>query len=519
MKRLIQILPASFLSAVESFLLNDFKRAKFFVTKSDPDVFEDISRKKMMDIFKHAAKNVPAYRDFLEKNKINADDISSIDLYNTLIPETNKKNYILKYSYDSRCVDGKLPFKGNIDESSGSSGKPTNWIRSVKEENLLFKAAKFEFNYIFDSDNKDYIVLSAWSTGPWATGVKFCTIVEHFCLVKNTDTNIDNIINTLKTFGKKQNYIIAGYPPFIKHLIDEGKKKINWKDYNINIVTGGEGIILSWEDYIVRHLKKGAKIISSYGASDVDIGIGFETPLSMSIRRLCSKNKKLREALFGHHERLPMLFQYNPCLHYITNHINKQGKQEYQISLLDKNVASPKIKYNLNDEGGVLRYKDVVMYLEKFEPKYAKRLKQNKALKDGVDANDVLKLPFLYVVGRSDGTVSFDGANVYPHQIEMCIHSNKKLLDSTKTFRIGAEFDKNKNVNFNIRIELKKGLKASENLRILYHNIILEKLMQINSDFRESYLNDKSIINPQVHLYEHGHSVFNTSGIKNKYIE
>ena len=43
--------------------------------------------------------------------------------------------------------------------------------------------------------------------------------------------------------------------------------------------------------------------------------------------------------------------------------------------------------------------------------------------------------------------------------------------------------------------------------------------MDINSDFKESYLNDKSIITPRIHLHEHGHEMFNLKGIKNKYID
>ncbi len=161
----------------------------------------------------------------------------------------------------------------------------------------------------------------------------------------------------------------------------------------------------------------------------------------------------------------------------------------------------------------------MIAAFEKHEPKIARLFKERGDLSKLVAYSDILKLPFLYLLGRSDGTISLDGANVYPHQIEMCIHSHPKLLDSTKTFRIGAEYDKKKNINFNIRIELQKGVKPNAKLKQLYHNIILEKLQEINSDFKESYTNDESMINPQVHLYTHGHTVFERSTVKNKYIE
>jgi phenylacetate-CoA ligase len=58
-------------------------------------------------------------------------------------------------------------------------------------------------------------------------------------------------------------------------------------------------------------------VYSGYGATDLEIGIAGETPMSVAIRRRARGDEALRRALFGEDSRLPMLFQYNPLNHYV----------------------------------------------------------------------------------------------------------------------------------------------------------------------------------------------------------
>ncbi|MBT5924363.1 hypothetical protein HOH30_01400, partial [Candidatus Woesearchaeota archaeon] len=275
LKTLVKITPVPVLEVVESFLLNKYSRTKWFVTHSNPDALEAISERKVVSAFKNAAKKTPAYQKLLKKHHVNYREIKNVNDFNKYVPQKSKINYVKKYPIEARCMYGKLPAHGNIDESGGTSGVATNWIHNFEEQNILYKSLKFEFNYVFDGNSKNFLVISAWSTGPWATGVKFCELMERMALVKNTATDPKDIVKTLKMFGTKKNYLIGGYPPFVKNLIDECSKEINWKRYNIDLVTGGEGVTLEWVNHIRKKLHKNSKIISSYGASDVDIGIGF----------------------------------------------------------------------------------------------------------------------------------------------------------------------------------------------------------------------------------------------------
>ena len=113
------------------------------------------------------------------------------------------------------------------------------------------------------------------------------------------------------------------------------------------MITGGEGFVIGWREQIKKQLNPESRIFSAYGASDLDIGIAFETPLTIFIRTQLIENKELREKL-GKSGRYPMIFQYNPLAHYIANFENNNHIEEFHITPLDPSVAAPKIKYNIH---------------------------------------------------------------------------------------------------------------------------------------------------------------------------
>ena len=212
-----------------------------------------------------------------------------------------------------------------------------------------------------------------------------------------------------------------------------------------------------------------------------------------------------------------MIFQYNPGHHYINETLGRHEKsstfKEYEITETDMNVASPKIKYNLHDLGGIKKYKDIIEILEIIEPKW-----RYKFINSGGKLNHILKLPFLFVVGRSDGTISLDGANIFPHQIDMCIYQDKKLSSKMSNFKMHKESDKKQNIHFKIFIELKEGIKKSRNLAEQYEKAIIENLPKVNDDFEESYRANTSL-KPKIELFENNTGYFKKkSKIKNKYI-
>ena len=84
----------------------------------------------VLELFQKVSRTVPAYRRFLELNKIKSDEVQNFEDFKSL-PITNKKNYLQVYSSDDLFFDGRFP--PIVYASSGSSGKPTFWFRGDDE--------------------------------------------------------------------------------------------------------------------------------------------------------------------------------------------------------------------------------------------------------------------------------------------------------------------------------------------------------------------------------------------------
>ena len=173
-------------------------------------------------------------------------------------------------------------------------------------------------------------------------------------MVKNTGPDLNKIFSTLEFFGPGYRYLICGYPPFLKHMIDVAADRgFPLERYSLMALLGGEGNSEGLRDYLARFFPP---IYSGYGATDIEIGIAGETPLSLAIRRAGPHaTSDCGKSLFGADSRLPMLFQYNPLMHHIET--NEAGELIFTITRL--NVLSPRIRYNIHDEGGVATFAEM----------------------------------------------------------------------------------------------------------------------------------------------------------------
>jgi phenylacetate-CoA ligase len=355
-----------------------------------------------------ARRHVPAYRQFLEAQGYRDDPHLDLAQRFRLLPIMDKDNYIKAYSTEARCRGGTIPLRfTQIDESSGSSGRPYNWVRGQRElHNMHLEMSQFA-RYLF---GEDLVVINAFSMGAWATGVNVAEALRRVAMVKSTGPDLDKIIDTLEFFGPKYRYVICGYPPFLKHVADAGSARgIDWKAYRIGALVGGEAISEEMRAYIERTFKP---VYSAYGASDLDMGIAAELPLTVWLRRKASSNRTLRQALFGLDDRLPMLFQYNPVDYLVET--NDAG--ELIVTVNREKALSPRIRYNLHDAGGTIAYADAMARVEK-----AGLLDESRRVLDGQPR---WQMPFLYLFGRSDSTVSYMGANIYPGDVEQAVFAS-----------------------------------------------------------------------------------------------
>ena len=422
------------------------------------------SKARAYSEFIKAKKRVPAYKSFLKAHNFSKPSFSGLVPNIHEIPEIDKENYIKKFSIDARCVAGKIPTKNIIiDESSGSSGTATNWVRGLKERKRNAKMIEFGMRTLVGKE--PLFIINAFALGPWATGVNVTMSCVSFSKLKSLGPEKEKIENTLKQFGKNHNYVIMGYPPFLKYLVDTSE--IEWDKFNIAFIFGGESMSEGMRDYLFRKGIK--KVYSSLGASDLELNISAENDFTISLRRLLRSNQSLQSKILKHNGALPMIFQYNPTDFLIES--SETG--ELIVTIGRPDYIAPKIRYNIHDRGHTLSLKDLYSIL--------------KSLNISLDilAKPQTDLPLLLHYGRADMTVSFFGANISPTDFNEVIYSIPELSEIVNSYNLSINEDKEGTKKLIISLEVQKGetteLVDLEKIQATF----FENLSKINQDFRE----------------------------------
>ena len=440
----------------------------------------------------HAVHRVPAYRAYLASQGFDPDRLHPAGILQTL-PETDKHSYIDPYSLPERCVDGRLHFKGvTIDESSGSTGTPYNWIRGASERRFAHRNIAFFARYGYGEGN--LVTLNAFSMGAWATGFNMSLGLNRHGLVKSIGPDIGKILSTLQFLGPRFHYLICGYPPFLKHLLDEGELAgFSWDGYRCSALVGGEGMAEELRD---RLLERFELVYSGYGATDLEIGMAAESPVSVAIRRIARARPDVRDALFGEDPRLPMVFQYNPLIHYLET--NVLGEVLCTVSRLD--LMSPRIRYNVHDAGGLLPFGTVRRALASagLDIRHLEACPEAMGPRGELPWSEPLPLPFVYVFGRRDATVSVMGANIYPEDLESIIYGDPELAGDLQSFMLMLAQDDAGTPRPGIALELLPGVDLDPARVVHVTSLIREGLRRLNLDYREAYREYPNAMEPVV---------------------
>jgi phenylacetate-CoA ligase len=285
---------------------------------------------------------------------------------------------------------------------------------------------------------------------------------------------------------------------FIRAFVDE--TRLDLSRYQFDLIVGGEGL----SEGLRSHLRQYARtVISSFGASDLEINIAVETELTIALRRLCLKNGALSKQLFGR-DTPPMIFQYNP----LDYTIETNAENELLFTIGRQSGAAPKIRYNLRDADGVFTFCSLSPVLK------------NNGISLSALVTRHSSLPLLFVYGRNDATVASYGAKIYPADLERVIDEDPVLAAEIHSFQLKVIEDDQLKNKLQIHLELSKnrgdGLRSEiENLQ----EVMVSGLIRVNQDFREvTKMFDRSQVQVFLYEYEDGPFAGRDVRIKNKYI-
>ncbi|WP_414574860.1 phenylacetate--CoA ligase family protein [Anabaena sp. CCY 9402-a] len=465
----------------------------------------------VLDLFHDVAANVPAYQAFLAEREIQPDTIESWGDFQK-IPAIAKENYISRYPLADLCRNGQLEGCDMIAASSGSTGKPTFWPRFFTDE--LQIATRFEqiFHDSFAADTKPTLAVICFTLGTWVGGMfttnccRYLASKGYPITVITPGNNKEDILRVVQELGGNfAQVVLLGYPPFLKDVIDTGiARGVEWQRYQMKFVMAGEVFSEEWRSLVGERVGSQNPCYDSaslYGTADAGV-LGNETPLSICIRRFLAQNPEAAKALFGE-SRLPTLVQYDP----VSRFFEVQNGQ----LLFSGNNGIPLIRYNILDTGGIISYDAMLQFLADwgFNPL------ENLTPHTQQPPRGIHQLPFVYVFGRSNFTVSYFGANIYPENVTVGLEQPVIKEWVTGKFVLQVKEDTDKNRFLSVVVELATDVEGSEDKRQTIATSILTQLLRLNGEFA-NYV-PKEYQTPQITLAPMGDREYFPIGVKHRY--
>jgi phenylacetate-CoA ligase len=493
--------PARALSAYRAFVRTPLSTLLDEHAASDP-------RPHVLALFRATVREVPAYRDFLRARGIEADAIRTPDDLERLPPLT-KENYVQAYPLAARCRGGDLGSCDMIAVSSGSTGEPTIWPRSLSDE--LAVALRFEqvFRDAFDADRRRTLAVVCFPLGTWVGGMFTASCCRHLAVkgypltVVTPGNNGAEIARTVRSLAPSfEQTVLLGYPPFLKDVVDAGAADgLRWSEHRIKLVLAGEVFSEEWRSLMMDRTGMSRPFhdtASLYGTADAGV-LGNETPLSVCIRRFLSGRTDVARDLFGE-ARLPTLVQYDPFARYFEE---REG-----MLLFSGDNGVPLVRYQISDTGGVIPHGVMMDRLRAvgFDAEAEVRRHGDRGVRP---------LPFAYVFGRAHFAVSYYGANVFPETVSIALEQPGIRDRVTGKFVMEVLEDAARDRQLAIAVELAAGVAPGEGLPEELADAIVKVLTRLNSEFA-SYVPPERR-RPRVTLWPAGHPEYFPRGVKHRY--
>lgn len=465
-------------------------------------------QQRILALFHRCAEQVPAYRNFLQTQQVDPANIGNYQAFQAL-PLINKTNYMQAYALPERCFNGSLLGADRVAVSSGSTGQPTFWPRSAAYE--LDVTVRFEQVFVdsFAADRRSTLAVVCFALGNWVGGLFTTSCCWHLArkgyplMVATPGNNKAEIFRVVKELAPHfEQTVLLGYPPFIKDVIDAGAAEgITWADHHTKMVFAGEVFSEEWRELLGQRIDSAAYCFDSaslYGTADGGV-LGNETPLSIAIRRWLANQPTAARQLFGE-SRLPTLVQYDPCSRFFEVH-------DHTLVVSGENSV-PLIRYHIADKGGVLSYEEMWQFL------------MTQGIQSPIDLGlppefRPRPMPFVFVFGRADFTVSYYGANIYPENVTVGLEQPEIMQWVSGKFVLETKENTEGDKTLHIAVELSPGVIAIDEMAQTIAESIKTQLLRLNSEFANYTPAEKQL--PKVTLHTFSDPEYFPAGVKHRY--
>ncbi len=457
---------------------------------------------RALKLFHDMAKHVPAYADFLKKKHVIPASIKTIDDLNT-VPETTKKNYIAKYSLAQRSWGGTTAEHKIYAASSGTTGAPTLWPRGFEQDAESAAVHSLLFSDLYEVDSYKTLIVVGFPMGVYVSGIAtafptyFASMVHPNISILTAGNNKESILAVLPKVQKQfKQIILVGHPFFVKDVIESGiRARIDWSKTKLRTFFCSEGFNEEWRSYLASLIgssRPERHLFSTYGSSELLL-MGYETPESILAKKYLEKHQVVQEMLTGKSGPIS-LFQYNP----LVRHIAVNASNEL---LFSARAGVPLCRYNLKDSGALISRADMV----RSAPTNAKGWTP-------------WNLPYVALFGRSDHTLTFYAANIYPEHIHAALNHRQFLKKITGKFTMEKNYTATMDQKLIIHIELQEGQRVNNAFHESVKRAVVTTLESVNMEYRflRNHL-EKDLV-PKIVFQKYRHEKYFKNGLKPKYI-
>ncbi|HVO28634.1 MAG TPA: hypothetical protein VMT81_01475 [Candidatus Paceibacterota bacterium] len=465
-------------------------------------------------LFHRAAREVPAYRDFLKKNRIDPAKIKTFADFQA-IPPVSKKEYLRQYPLESLVWGGTLEKPMVFTSTSGSTGKPfyfprerrLDWQSSILHEFFLRNNSR--------GMGGSTLAIVGFGMGAWIGGLityKAFEIADERgagTAIITPGSNKTEVLTVLRELAPQfDNVILAGYPPFVKDVLDEAEEEgIRLARLNLRLLFAAESFSEAFREHVAR--QAGIKNIhrdtlNVYGTADIGT-MAHETPTAILMRRLAIGHRGLFRSFFSEITRTPTLAQYHP--RFIT--FEAPGGN----ILLTGDNTIPLVRYAIGDHGGVWSFDDAMEAMRSAGISWKREVERADIMKQ------ITELPFVYVYERADLSTKIYGAIIYPEHIKAPLFAPAFRKEITGKFVLATRTDARHNEYLEVKIELKRGRAPSPALAEKLQQVIVKNLLKLNAEYQYLYGLMPQRVTPKIIFCQYEDPRCFRSGVKQKWVE
>jgi phenylacetate-CoA ligase len=346
--------------------------------------------------------------------------ITDIEAFRSVAPVIGKSDVFASYPLADLLVERSLDGLETLVSSSGLTAQSFSLgMVDRKGTRSMIRSIDRFFDMQFQTRHKKTFVINTC-----AMGVTIPTSLPGINLSVRSDKALA-LLRALRPYY--QQFIVTSDVYFLKKLLEEGRSaRMHWSRWPVQFVMGGEWFPESYREYLTSllqgDLRRGrltTRILGSMGVAELEMNICFETHDTVRLRQLAAADERLRDALFGPVDTVPMIGHYDPRRWLIeltpTQDIGPDGGA-FVFTNVDLDALMPLVRYRTGDCGYVLPFSRVTRILRSLQyDAYVPRL----------------RYPLLAVAGRTDQSVTVAGKTIRMEFLRAVLYSKRTLASMT----------------------------------------------------------------------------------------